>query len=124
MYQGLKILPGFTAGESTYPPRSAYASHGRPYAFESHASAEPIVPRRHSDTFLGETKVIPQQECFDHAGNCTGFWPFYRGRQCVTGFSGTRQCCTSASTYPVIRECQLPDGSFEVVNQYCGYCWW
>jgi hypothetical protein len=76
------------------------------------------------NALLGEMKVIPQQECFTWSGKCTGFWPWYQGTQCVTGPSGTQQCCTNASTYPAIRECQNPDGTWRAVNQYCGYCWW
>jgi len=71
-----------------------------------------------------ERSIIPQQECFTYSGKCTGFWPWYQGTQCVTGQSGAQQCCTSASTYPAIRECRNPDGSWREVSRWCGYCWW
>jgi hypothetical protein len=68
------------------------------------------------EVLSSEGKVLPQQECFTFSGKCTGFWPWYQGTQCVTGFSGTQQCCTNASTYPAIRECRNPDGTWSVVN--------
>jgi hypothetical protein len=93
-------------------------------------SAEASVPRSSGLFVAVETapeeadKIIPQQECFTFSGKCTGFWPWYQGTQCVTGLSGEQHCCTSASTYPAIRECRNPDGSWRVVSRWCGYCWW
>jgi hypothetical protein len=95
---------------------------------------EPRGDTRHTSHYAGasapalqlpeEGTLVAQQECFTTSGRCTGFWPWYQGTQCVTGISGYQTCCTAASTYPNVRECQNPDGSWRVVNEWCGYCWW
>src|ERR1700682_6390267 len=102
-------FPGCTTGVSVYTMRNQYHMTGN-------SSALGAPPN--------EGKVVPQQECFTQSGKCTGFWPWYQGTQCVTGFSGEQQCCTAASTYPVIRECKNPDGSWRVVARVCPYCSW
>jgi hypothetical protein len=99
-------LPGFITDASGHEPSNNY-----------HIITTSLLP-------LEEGKIVPQQECFTFSGKCTGFWPWYQGTQCVTGLSGEQMCCTSASTYPAQRECRNPDGSWRVVNSFCGYCWW
>ncbi len=102
-------MPGFT---STVP---LFRNKSQGYVTRTY-----VAP----DLKQSEGKVLPQaQECVSSPGPCTGFWPWYQGTQCITGYSGAQQCCTNASTYPVIRECLNPDGTWRVVNRYCGYCW-
>jgi hypothetical protein len=98
----MSSLPGFTADLSASPARSHNLVAGR---------SGILTP--------GNRVVVPQQGgCQDTNGMCTG-WPFYRGEQCVIGRSGVEQCCTAAGTWPQIRECLNPDGSWRVSRQHC-----
>jgi hypothetical protein len=106
---GTTELPGFSAAASRHDTGNTYRTS------RSRQLRRPPV---------AEGSVVPQQECFTFSGKCTGFWPWYQGTQCVTGLSGQQQCCTSASTYPALRECRNPDGSWREVSRWCGYCWW
>jgi hypothetical protein len=101
-------LPGFTAGLSAYPAGGHYVVAGK------------------SGTLTPDGRVVvPQQECFTRDGKCTGVWPWYQGEQCITGTSGAQQCCVAAGTWPQIRECQNPDGSWRVARMHCpGPCVW
>jgi hypothetical protein len=62
--------------------------------------------------------------CWHFEGDCTGFWPFYRGTQCVIGPAAQRpdaeiveHCCSRASLYPWIKVCG------DSLEMGCGYCW-
>lgn len=97
--------PGFTA------EASLYTKNGYLVARTSEALDAPPC----------EDKVVPQQfeSCRDINGPCVDPWPRGHGTQCVTGFSGAQQCCTTVGTWPYIRECSIPGGGWRVDVQGC-----
>lgn len=99
----MRRVPGFTADASAYGMQRSYRS----------AIAAPLPQV--------DGRLVPQQweNCADRHGICTGILTWYRGRQCVTGLSGYRQCCTVAGTWPYIRECPVPGGGWEVAEASC-----
>jgi hypothetical protein len=101
-------LPGFIKDVSRYETQSNYQSG------QADAGLAPAE----------DSRVVPQQQCQDSHGPCTGIWPWYRGEQCIWGRSGAEQCCTAAGTWPYIRECQAPGGGWRVSRSGCwGPCW-
>jgi hypothetical protein len=82
------------------------------------------LPSTEVDTIMGGG-IMPLQQadiCHTATGPCTHQWPWYAGKQCVTGASGVQQCCSGAFQFPYLRECQNPDGSWRAEERGCAFC--